>query len=724
MKWTKVNKGTFFITVICIAVIVYLAFFGFGPLKGANQMRYGIDIRGGVDAVFEPIGLDRAPTADEMDSARTVIESRLDAQNILDREVTVDKENGQVIVRFPWKSDETDFNPESAIAELGETAKLTFRDSQGNVLVEGKHVKKSSPAIDQQNGGNIVSLEFDSEGSKLFADATGRLVNQQIGIYMDEELISNPKVEQQISGGTAMITGMANAKEAKDLSDKINSGALPFSMTTKNHSSISPTLGSGALDMMVKAGLIAFILVCLFMIANYRLLGIVSSIALALQMAGQLLALSVPQFTLTLPGIAGIILSLGMGVDANVIISERIGEELKKGSSLRQAIQSGYHKAFSAVFDGNLTSAIVAVILMIFGSGTMLSFGYTLLTGIILNFVAGIFATRLMSSSLVQFRPFTNLKLFKIPRDKKRRKFYENRYFAYSISLVIIIVGLVASFAGGVKLDTQFKGGAMLKYTYTGEIDTAQASAAVEEQLNRPVSAQVTQDLATGENKIVLTLAGNTGITPQEQAALGDKLNELFPDAGMQLSESYMVEPYIGKTAMNRSIIAIILSAILITVYVWIRFSRISGLSAGVMALIALAHDVVIVFFTFVLMGIPLNDSFVAVVLTIIGYSINDTIVIYDRIRENKQLSPKTSVVELVNDSISQTLSRSINTSVTTVLCILVVFLFSKFTGITSMVTFSLPMLCGLICGCYSSVCIAGPLWVSWQRRKNRVHTA
>lgn len=264
----------------------------------------------------------------------------------------------------------------------------------------------------------------------------------------------------------------------------------------------------------------------------------------------------------------------------------------------------------------------------------------------------------------------------------------------------------------------------MLKYTYTGEIDTAQASAAVEEQLNRPVSAQVTQDLATGENKIVLTLAGNTGITPQEQAALGDKLNELFPDAGMQLSESYMVEPYIGKTAMNRSIIAIILSAILITVYVWIRFSRISGLSAGVMALIALAHDVVIVFFTFVLMGIPLNDSFVAVVLTIIGYSINDTIVIYDRIRENKQLSPKTSVVELVNDSISQTLSRSINTSVTTVLCILVVFLFSKFTGITSMVTFSLPMLCGLICGCYSSVCIAGPLWVSWQRRKNRVHTA
>ena len=690
MKWTKVNKGTFF-----IAVIVYLAFFGFGPLKGANQMRYGIDIRGGVDAVFEPVGLDRAPTADEMDSARTVIESRLDAQNILDREVTVDKENGQVIVRFPWKSDETDFNPESAIAELGETAKLTFRDSQGNVLVEGKHVKKSSPAIDQQNGGNIVSLEFDSEGSKLFADATGRLVNQQIGIYMDEELISNPKVEQQISGGTAMITGMANAKEAKDLSDKINSGALPFSMTTKNHSSISPTLGSGALDMMVKAGLIAFILVCLFMIANYRLLGIV-----------------------------GIILSLGMGVDANVIISERIGEELKKGSSLRQAIQSGYHKAFSAVFDGNLTSAIVAVILMIFGSGTMLSFGYTLLTGIILNFVAGIFATRLMSSSLVQFRPFTNLKLFKIPRDKKRRKFYENRYFAYSISLVIIIVGLVASFAGGVKLDTQFKGGAMLKYTYTGEIDTAQASAAVEEQLNRPVSAQVTQDLATGENKIVLTLAGNTGITPQEQAALGDKLNELFPDAGMQLSESYMVEPYIGKTAMNRSIIAIILSAILITVYVWIRFSRISGLSAGVMALIALAHDVVIVFFTFVLMGIPLNDSFVAVVLTIIGYSINDTIVIYDRIRENKQLSPKTSVVELVNDSISQTLSRSINTSVTTVLCILVVFLFSKFTGITSMVTFSLPMLCGLICGCYSSVCIAGPLWVSWQRRKNRVHTA
>lgn len=404
------KKYTCFLIALIVAVIVSVAFFGldFGPLKikGADEIRFGIDIRGGVEAVYEPKDLDRTPTSEEMEAARAVIENRMDAQNILDRDVTVDKSTGQILVRFPWKSDETDFNPQNAIAELGETARLTFRDPDGNVVVEGKDVKKSTPNIDPQTNQPVVQLEFNSEGAKAFEEATGRLINQRLSIYMDETLLSAPNVQQKISGGSAVITGMESSEAAKELSDKINSGALPFSLISKNHSTISPTLGTGALNVMLQAGLLAFILICLFMILYYRLPGFVACIGLLLQLSCQVLLVSIPQFTLTLPGIAGMILSVGMGVDTNVIIAERIKEELNAGKTLSGAIDLGYHRAYSAIVDGNLTTAIVAVILMIFGSGTMLSFGYTLLTGVILNFISGITLSKHMTSSLSQYHIF------------------------------------------------------------------------------------------------------------------------------------------------------------------------------------------------------------------------------------------------------------------------------------------------------------------------------
>ncbi|MCX7714165.1 MAG: protein translocase subunit SecD [Clostridia bacterium] len=415
-------KPVFFIVALIIVGIAYTAFFGikssFINIKSAKEMRYGIDIRGGVEAVYAPKDLDRNPTSDELESARQIIETRLDTKNILDREVTVDQQNGTILVRFPWKSDEADFNPQTAIAELGETARLTFRDPDGNVIVEGKNVKKSTTVYDSTSQESVVHLEFDDEGKKAFSDATGRLINQRIGIYMDETLISNPTVKTQITEGQASITGLESTEAAKALADKISSGALPFSLESKNHSIISPSLGSGALKVMVNAGTMAFILVCIFMLLYYRLPGFVACIALILHVAGQLLALSVPQFTLTLPGITAVILSIGMGVDANIITAERIKEELKNGKTLKGAIDSGYHKAFTAVFDGNITVLIVAVMLMIFGSGTMLSFGYSLITGVILNFVASVLASRLMTKSLSQFDIFKNPILYGARRAK------------------------------------------------------------------------------------------------------------------------------------------------------------------------------------------------------------------------------------------------------------------------------------------------------------------
>lgn len=740
----KPSKIKFFGLIMVVVLVSLVSVFGIGKsVKGAKDMRFGIDIRGGIEAVFEPEDLDRVPTASELEAARNVIETRLDTKNILEREITVDKQKGYIIVRFPWKSDEVNFNPEEAIAELGETAQLTFRDTEGNVLLEGSHVKSSNPAYNNETGEYIVQLSFDEVGSKAFEEATEKMAGKQMAILMDDTVISAPLVKNKISGGECMIDGMKNSQEAKDLSDKINAGALPFSMITSNHSSISPTLGSGALKIMIIAGLVAFVGVCLFMIIYYKLPGTMSCIALCLQMALQLLALSLPQFTLTLPGIAGIILSLGMAVDANVIISERICEEIAKGLSVRQAIKKGYEKAFSSVFDGNFTSAIVAILLMIFGSGSMLSFGYTLLTGLVINFLAGIFVSKSLLSSIILFKKMNDKKWFRKKKERAAIPFYKNKKIAFILSSVLLIAGFISCFVVGVKLDTQFAGGAVLKYSFEGNVDTDAIVTSVQEVVNRSVSAQITTDPATKAQKLVLTLAGNEGLSPEKQGAITDALNQTLsdgadvkpvpdtedgeakpvPNNGYELSEAYVVEPYIGKVALQKSIMAIGLSALFIVGYVWIRFKTLSGLSAGVMAVLALVHDVLFVFFVFVWFGIPINDAYVAVTLTIIGYSINDTIVLYDRIRENKESmgsKNKKALGDLISESITQTLSRSVNTSLTTLMCVLSILIFAILFGIESIKVFALPMLFGLISGCYSSVCIAGPLWGAWQEWKEK----
>lgn len=416
----KNKKPHFFIILALTLLMAFCAFIGltipFGiyifHFPSAADIRFGIDIRGGVDAVYQPVGLNRTPTPEELEAARSIIEIRLDKNNILDREVTVDNNSGFIIVRFPWKANESSFDPERALAELGETALLTFRDDQGNVILEGKHVERSMPVLDQQIGEYVVSLEFDDQGTQIFSDATKRLIGQPIHIYMDDTLIQSANVITYIPNGHAQIEGMSGMEQAKALSDKINSGALPFSMATQNHSIITPILGSNALEVMVQAGIIAFCIICSLLIYYYRVSGVVASIALLMQIAGQILILSTSQITLTLTGIAGIILSIGMGVDANVIISERISDEIKSGKSTRAAVSAGFKNAFSSVFDGNITVLIVSIVLIALGSGSLLSFAYTLVIGIAFNFVAGVTASRLMIRSLCSMNAFNKPALF------------------------------------------------------------------------------------------------------------------------------------------------------------------------------------------------------------------------------------------------------------------------------------------------------------------------
>lgn len=298
-------------------------------------------------------------------------------------------------------------------------------------------------------------------------------------------------------------------------------------------------------------------------------------------------------------------------------------------------------------------------------------------------------------------------------------KFYEKRKIFFAISLTIMLIGVIAIFVNGINLSIQFKGGAIIKYSFVGDLDVEAVSNKASELLNRNTEVQVTQDLATKSKKIALNLAGNNGLAADEQDKLDNALKTEFPDANLQLSESNVVQPFIGKRFLTNGMIAIGLSSLFIILYVWIRFKRISGLSAGVISLIALLHDMLIVFFTFILFKIPINDSFIAVTLTIIGYSINDTIVVYDRIRENKPHYTKKPYENLINDSINQTLGRSVKTSVTTVISVLIVYIFAYMYNIESIKTFALPMMIGLISGCYSTVCLAGPMMVMWHKKKS-----
>lgn len=419
-KSTFKQKSVFFIVTAVILIIAALAAFGVKTdsktyIRSVSDIRFGIDINGGVSATFKPAVENYVPTAEELESAKAIIETRLDGQNILDRNVTVDSTSGSILVEFPWAPDETEFDPAKAIKELGETAELSFwhvkydeekKDivkASKEALLTGADVKSSSPAFD--SGKYFVTLEFNEEGAVLFEEATRKYKGEMIGIYMDDTLISSPTVNVVIPDGKAIIEGDTfTLEEVQDLATKINAGALPFSMTSTNYNSISADLGEGALNIMINSGIIAFILICLFMILYYRLPGVVACINLTLQVAGQFIIFSSFGLTLTLSGIAGIILAIGMGVDSSIIISETIKDELRNNKTVKGAVAGGFSRAFQAVLDCNITTAIVAVLLIIFGTGSMLSFGYTLIIGIVMNFCLGIMASKLMMNSLTAYK--------------------------------------------------------------------------------------------------------------------------------------------------------------------------------------------------------------------------------------------------------------------------------------------------------------------------------
>lgn len=442
MRKRKVSLARYLAFFIILAITLCVAaMVGFGLtigdttyVKSAKDIRTGIDIRGGVNATFVPADESITPTDEQLESARAIFETRLDSEGILDYTITTDADHHAVIVEFPWKSDEKDYDPQAAIDELGATANLTFcslkKDSDGNpvdtegvsiltsgnapapdeVLLSGKDIKSSAAVY--QDGQYLVSLQFTDEGTEAFKNATTTYLNDYIGIYLDDVAISWPTVNSTIDNGEAVIEGSFTSDDAKDLANKINAGALPYAMTSSNYNAVSATMGSKALSVMLYAGLAAAIAICLLMLIVYRLPGFVACINLLLQLSIQLLIFSNLGLTITLPGIAGVILSIGMSVDSNVIIAERIREEMRKGKSVVGAIDTGYGRALTAIVDCNITTAIVALLLIFFGTGSVLSFGYTLLIGIILNFLVSVLVSKMMLRSLSSYKFLKNPKLY------------------------------------------------------------------------------------------------------------------------------------------------------------------------------------------------------------------------------------------------------------------------------------------------------------------------
>ncbi len=759
----KVGKPVFFIVFFVVLAFTLSTVFGistyYGDMRttyvhGLEDIRLGIDIQGGVDVTFEPEG-DVDASKEQMDSAMEVVKLRLAGLNINDSETYVDYNNDRIIVRFPWQSGEEDFDPTAAVDELGQMSELTFRYGQevdGEVILTGNDVEIAQRGYDSESSKWAVLLTLKDSGKSAFGAATSKQAANggYISIWMDDECISSATVKQALMEGEATISGNFTAESAEQLASRINSGALPFSLEQTSTKTLSPTLGQGALYAMILSGIIALVFISIYMVTLYRLPGVVAVIGLVGQVAGMLAAVSgwfgfMASSTLTIPGIAGMILSIGMGVDCNIITAERIREELAKGRSIDASLKAGYKNAFSAILDGNLTLAIVAVILMgAFGTNTspitrfldstifyffgattegfVYSFGFTLLVGVVLNFLMGVLAARLMTMSLARFKCFQkpalygyNEKKYKAP---KTYGFSEKKKVCFLISAVLVVASICTSFMG-VEVAIDFKGGTIISYSYTGDIDENASKAKIEEILGTPVTMQKGESFDSDVNILTVSFSYNSSLTQEQQETLVAELQKIYPDADVDQLESNDVSPSSGREFFGKCIVAVIFAAILLIIYIALRFKKISGWSAGVFTIMTLMHDIIIAYGSFVLFGFEINSNFMAVVLTIFGYSINNTIIVYDRIRENRALMPKKSTIaELVNTSASQTLRRSLRTSITTISTMIIISVVAYVCKVDSILSFSVPMVFGLIAGTYSSQCIAPTLWVWWNEHR------
>lgn len=702
----KKKKAITWVVVIglFLGLLTFTAAVGFGPTGtgSAKNIKTGLDLAGGVSITYQAVGED-TPSQEDMNDTIYKLQQRVAGYST---EAQVYQEGADRInIEIPGVSDANQI-----LEELGKPGSLEFQLSDGTVVLEGSQVVSAEPRVQQdsmKNNEYVVQLVLDDEGAKAFADATRENVGKQIKIVYDGEVISAPRVNEAITDGSAIITGMADQNEASRLASSIRIGSLSLELTELRSQVVGAQLGEEAIRTSLIAGAIGLIIVILFMIAVYRIPGVVASIALLVYTTLMLVCLNAFDITLTLPGIAGIILGIGMAVDANVIIYARIREELAIGKSTLNAIQTGFQKALSAIVDGNITTLIAAFVLGIMGTGSVKGFAYTLAMGIVLSmFTALIISKYLMLAFYSLFA--RDKKYYGENKERKIIDFLGKRKLFFVISIVLILVGPVcmlinnARGEGILNFSLEFKGGTSTNVTFNEDMSIADIDANV-----KPVVQEVTGDAdiqtqkVAGSNQVIIK---TRTLDLDERNELNDKMVENFAVDGSLISYEN-ISSTVSSEMRQDAVVAVIIATICMLIYIWFRFKDIRFAASAVVALL---HDVLVVLAFYALVRISVGNTFIACMLTIVGYSINATIVIFDRIRENLKIMGKNdSIADVVNLSITQTLTRSIYTSFTTFVMVAALFVL----GVASVREFALPLMAGVICGAYSSVCLTGALW-------------
>lgn len=719
-KWSWVSLIA---VIVMILACTYVSAVGYGEdhIGTAKNIKLGLDLAGGVNITYE--ANEENPSAEDMSDTVYKLQQRVTAYST-EAEVYQQGIN-RINVDIPGV-----YNAEEILSVLGNPGTISFcegasDEAKGEEVLEGyfevlngNHIQSAQATTQQDSYGNqeyVVSLMFDDEGTKAFADATARNVGKPIYIIYDGEVISSPRVNQTISNGQCVIEGNFTYESANALATTIRAGKLKLGLTEISSKVVSAKLGSDAVRTSLFAGLIGLVIVMIFMIVLYWIPGLAAAIALALYVASLMCFLNGLDITLTLPGMAGIILTIGMAVDANVIIFTRIREEISAGHGVREAIKIGFNKALSAVLDGNITTLIAAAILYVMGTGTIRGFAITLTLGIVLSLFTALIVTRILVYALYGIG-FKDVKYYGRMKETKVRDYFNFKKISYSISIILIVIGFISmgihagSGSRALNYSLDFTGGTAMTVMFNEPLDIpgADEQKLMEIFQENAGTSDVQFQNVTGSNEIVI----KTPILNAEQRS--DVREALSEEYGINSDEAITEENISGTVSgeMRRSaIVSVIIATICILIYIWIRFR---DLRFGASAVIALIHDVLIVLMIYAVLRIPVGTTFIACMLTIVGYSINATIVIFDRVRENLKLMPKASPMEIANKSISQTLSRSINTSLTTLIMVLVLFIL----GVSSIREFVLPMMAGIIGGTWSSVCITATLWAIMRGRK------
>ncbi|MCI8996568.1 MAG: protein translocase subunit SecD [Lachnospiraceae bacterium] len=703
------------ITLVITAGLIYTAAVGIGAEKSGavENVKLGLDLAGGVSITYGTV-IDN-PTAEQMSDTIYKLQKRV--ENYSTEAQVYQEGDNRINIEIPGVQDAN-----AVLEELGRPGSLEFQDPNGNVILTGLDIADAKAVSARDQMGNVdyaVSLSLTDEGAQKFAKATEENIGRAIPIIYDGQVVSAPTVQSAIGNGQAQINHMESFEAAELLASTIRIGSLQLELTELRSNVVGAQLGQDAISSSLKAGAVGFGLVVVFMIVFYLVPGLAAGLALTIYVALMLLLLGGFEITLTLPGIAGIILSIGMAVDANVIIFARIREELATGKTVRSAMKIGFQKALSAIVDGNITTLIVAVVLLLKASGSVKGFAQTLALGIVLSMFTALFVTRQILYAFYALG-LKDPKFFGVQKERKVIHFLAKRKLFFGISIAAVVIGFVAMGIqagmgnGALAYSLEFQGGTSTTVPFQQELSIED----IESQV-KPVVAEATGDQeiqaqkVQGSNDVIIK---TKELSLDQRQALNQALAEKFSLDAAQISAESISSTISDEVRMDATV-AVIIGIICMLLYIWFRFKDIRFAGSAVTALV---HDVLVVLTFYALVRISVGNTFIACMLTIVGYSINATIVIFDRIRENMSaMKKKDDLQDLVDLSITQTLSRSINTSLTTFIMVAVLFVM----GVASIRDFALPLMAGIVCGAYSSVCITGALWY-WMKKNFKEKTA